>query len=151
MAGGNAINLFKTGVDTLDNLSEKQGGHVARLKVKLQRIQSYVDDLENDDPPTKPEEWEKIIRCLKDSTLISADLLDQLAGYDESVKELNTIRDDMEEIKKNGHMQESRIQQFEDRGQRALDFIYEHGLNEQFRRYYEKKKQTNVVFFPQDS
>lgn len=129
---------------------EREDSRVDGMRKKLQRMRAYVDDLEEGELPSTPQAWEKMIESLKGSIQVSSDLLDQLDGYEDDVKEINTIRDDMEEVRKKSQIQEFRIQQFEDKGQRAIDFIHEHGHDEQFRRYYEKKKEINVISFPQD-
>lgn len=121
--------------------------YIEKSKGNLRDIQGYIESLEGDDVPTGSEEWFKIIKCLKESTRISANYLDLIERYEEK---MDTVEDNVGSIEKKTNVQEFRTQQFEDKGQRALDFIDEHGLHEKFRRYYEKNKQSNVVAFPQE-
>lgn len=118
-----------------------------KMKQKIQRIRAYVAELKKEGMPHTAEEWDRTIASLNESTEAISYLLD---GYEEHVEKLTDIEIHMDEIMEHSDSQEIRLQQFEDRGQRAIDFINEQGLHEQFRRYYEKKKQSNLVVFPRN-
>lgn len=114
-------------------------------------MQAYVDTLDQDHPPTTPEEWRTMIEIVKDSILLSDQFIDQMVELEKRVDKLKEIEGDVEKLQRNEDLIEHRLQQFEDRGQRAMDFIMAYGLYEQFRRYYHKKKQTNIISFPQQT